>query len=98
MSKVEEKLNKIGVTIPNAPTPAANYLPFTTTGNLVFVSGQVPFVDGKLHITGTVGVDASVAYLIDCEAQGKGRAKGRPRKVTQRSFIDGGWWMWTSFP
>ena len=31
-------------------------------------------------------------YLF-CEAQGKGRAKGRPRKVTQRSFIDGGWWM-----
>ena len=28
-----------------------------------------------------------------CEAQGKGRAKGRPRKVTQRSFIDGGWWI-----
>ena len=28
-----------------------------------------------------------------CEAQGKGRAKGRPRKVTQRSFIDYGWWM-----
>jgi enamine deaminase RidA (YjgF/YER057c/UK114 family) len=60
MSKVEEKLNKIGVTIPDAPTPAANYLPFTTTGNLVFVSGQVPFVDGKLHITGMVGVDATV--------------------------------------
>ena len=31
--------------------------------------------------------------LYYCEAQGKGRAKGRPRKVTQRSFIDGGWWM-----
>ena len=29
----------------------------------------------------------------NCEAQGKGRAKGRPRKVTKRSFIDGGWWM-----
>ena len=28
-----------------------------------------------------------------CEAQGKGRARGGPRKVTQRSFIDGGWWM-----
>ena len=28
-----------------------------------------------------------------CEAQGKGRAKGRPRKVTQRSFMDGGWWL-----
>ena len=31
-----------------------------------------------------------------CEAQGKERAKGRPRKVTKRSFIDGGWWI--SFP
>ena len=30
---------------------------------------------------------------ICCEAQGKGRARGQPRKVTQRSFIDGGWWM-----
>ena len=60
MSKVEEKLKKIGVTIPDAPSPAANYLPFTKTGNLVFVSGQVPFVDGNLQITGTVGLDASV--------------------------------------
>ena len=32
----------------------------------------------------------------NCEAQEKGRAKGQPRKVTQRSFIDGGWWI--SFP
>ena len=50
MSKVEAKLNEMGVTIPDAPTPAANYLPFTQSGNLVFVSGQVPFVDGKLAI------------------------------------------------
>ena len=28
-----------------------------------------------------------------CEAQGKGRARGGPKKVTQRSFMDGGWWM-----
>ena len=38
--------------------------------------------------TATVG-----GWIFNCEAQGKGRAKGRPRKVTQRSFIDGGWWM-----
>ena len=36
---------------------------------------------------------ALVLWIVCCEAQGKGRAKGRPRKVTQRSFIDGGWWM-----
>ena len=29
----------------------------------------------------------------NCDAQGKGRARGGPRKVTQKSFIDGGWWM-----
>ena len=31
--------------------------------------------------------------LLYCEAQGKGRARGGPRKVTERSFMDGGWWM-----
>ena len=36
----------------------------------------------------------SLSYCLPyCEAQGKGRARGRPRKVTQRSFMDGGWWM-----
>ena len=38
----------------------------------------------------------SASSINFCEAQGKGRAKGRPRKVTQRSFKDGGWWI--SFP
>ena len=31
--------------------------------------------------------------IFNCEAQGKGRARGAPRKVDQRPFIDGGWWM-----
>ena len=67
-SKVEQKLLENGVTIPDAPSPAANYLPFTRTGNLVFVSGQVPFVDGKLEVTGTVGENASVE---DAQGQAK---------------------------
>ena len=67
-SKAEQRLQDIGVTIPDAPTPAANYLPFTRTGNLVFVSGQVPFVDGKLSVTGTVGIDASIE---DAQGQAK---------------------------
>ena len=68
VSRVESRLQKIGITIPNAPTPAANYLPFNRTGNLVFVSGQVPFIDGKLEITGTVGKNASVE---DAQGQAK---------------------------
>ena len=67
-SKVEQRLLKIGVTIPDAPSPAANYLPFTRAGNLVFVSGQVPFVDGKLEVTGKVGENASVD---DAQGQAK---------------------------
>ena len=67
-SKAEQRLQEIGVSVPDAPTPAANYLPFTRTGNLVFVSGQVPFVDGKLTVTGTVGKDASIE---DAQGQAK---------------------------
>ena len=67
-SKVEQRLQVIGVTIPDAPSPAANYLPFTRTGNLIFVSGQVPFVNGKLELTGTVGENATVE---DAQGQAK---------------------------
>ena len=38
-------------------------------------------------------IDPSFAEQQSSEAQGKGRAKGRPWKVTQRSFIDDGWWI-----
>ena len=79
MSKVEAKLNEMGVTIPDAPTPAANYLPFTQSGNLVFVSGQVPFVDGKLQVTGTVGADASLE-----DAQGQARDRTALRQSSCR--------------
>ena len=68
MSNVEQRLNEMGITLPDAPAPAANYVPFVKTGNLVFISGQVPFVDGKLQVTGTVGADASLE-----DAQGQAR-------------------------
>ena len=67
-SKVEQRLQEIGIMIPDAPSPAANYLPFTRTGNLIFVSGQVPFVNGELEVTGTVGKNASVE---DAQGQAK---------------------------
>ena len=47
-----------------------------------------------MEVKPTFANDTSFETIIQyCEAQGKERAKGRPRKVTQRSFIDGGWWM-----
>ena len=41
MSNLEIKLKKMGIKLPNAPTPAANYLPFVKVGRIVYVSGQI---------------------------------------------------------
>lgn len=55
----ETKLNALGVTLPDAPAPAANYVPSVQVGNLLFVSGQISNGPDGL-ITGVVGDDMSV--------------------------------------
>jgi enamine deaminase RidA (YjgF/YER057c/UK114 family) len=58
---IEGRLAGLGVTLPAAAAPAANYVPFMTTGNLLLTSGQLPLRDGKLIVTGLLGRDADVA-------------------------------------
>ena len=48
-------LAKLGITLPTPAAPVAAYVPFVVTGNLVFVSGQLPLENGQLKITGHVG-------------------------------------------
>ena len=55
MSKLDDRLAELNVTIPDVAKPVAAYVPAVVTGNLVFTSGQLPFVDGKLPATGKVG-------------------------------------------
>ncbi len=58
--KIDQRLAELGIELPKAPAPAANYVPFTIAGNLVYVSGQVPLWQGKLKFVGTVGDDLSL--------------------------------------
>ena len=51
---IEEKLKTLGVTLPNPPTPAGSYVPAIKTGNLLFISGQIPMEEGKVIFTGKV--------------------------------------------
>lgn len=59
MSSREDKLRELGLHLPDVAKPLAAYVPAVRTGNLVFVSGQLPMVDGKLPLTGKVGAEVS---------------------------------------
>lgn len=57
---IEERIVKLGLVLPEAPAPVASYVPVVCTGNLLFISGQIPFKDGDLPWKGLVGRDVSV--------------------------------------
>ena len=54
---IEEKLESLGIKLPNPPTPAGSYVPAIKTGNLLFISGQIPMEEGKVIFTGKVTDD-----------------------------------------
>jgi enamine deaminase RidA (YjgF/YER057c/UK114 family) len=54
---IEEKLETLGIKLPIPPTPAGSYVPAVKTGNLLFISGQIPMENGKVVFTGKVSND-----------------------------------------
>ena len=53
--KIDARLKELGITLPEAPMPAANYVPFVRSGNLVFIAGQIPMEGGKPQFIGKLG-------------------------------------------
>ena len=56
---LKEKIESLGLTLPVAALPIAAYVPAVKTGNLVFVAGQLPLVDGKIVKEGKVGKEVT---------------------------------------
>jgi enamine deaminase RidA (YjgF/YER057c/UK114 family) len=57
---IDEKLANMNIALPSPPKPAGSYIPVVKTGNLVFVSGQIPMRDGKVQVTGKIPTNTTV--------------------------------------
>lgn len=57
---IEERLKQLNITLPTPPKPAGSYIPVVTSGNLAFVSGQIPMQDGKVLFAGKVPTEKSI--------------------------------------
>ena len=60
MSNIELKLEELGIELPDAAAPAANYLPYLVEDNLVYISGQLPMLNGEILLKGKLGDNVSI--------------------------------------
>lgn len=96
MGVFEAKLAEMGITLPEAPAPAANYVPYVKSGDLVHVAGQIPMgpdglIIGKLGDTMDVegGAEAARACAIALLAQVKAACGGDLDRLVQVVKLNG---------
>lgn len=87
---IEEKLKKLGIEIPEAKAPVANYVGYTRVGNIVFVSGQISQIKGKLgaDVSEEQGYEAAKQSAISVLAQLKQACGGDLNKVEHCLKLD----------
>jgi len=86
---MEKHLKKLGIVIPDAPAPLANYKPYSISGKQIFISGQLPIKNNKLKFIGKLGkeitkkeaIDAAQICIINIVAQLKNACSGNLNKV-----------------
>lgn len=59
-NEISKRLETLGITLPVAAAPAANYVPYVISGNTLYLSGQLPMEGGKVAVTGIVGKDVAL--------------------------------------
>lgn len=59
--QIATRLSEMGITLPEAAAPAANYVPYVISGNLLTISGQLPLEGGKVAVSGHLGKNVDVA-------------------------------------
>ncbi len=69
MSSPEERLEAMGLSVPEVAKPVASYIPAVRSGNHVFTSGQLPMREGQLLTTGKVGGEVSAEEAVECARQ-----------------------------
>ena len=62
----EARLKEPGIVLPQVTAPAANYVPYSVTGSLVIVSGQLPMENGKPQFIGQVGDSFTIEEGQEC--------------------------------
>jgi enamine deaminase RidA (YjgF/YER057c/UK114 family) len=65
----EERLDQLGLSVPEVAAPVAAYVPAVRSGNHVFTSGQLPMREGKLMATGKVGGEVTQDEAVECARQ-----------------------------
>lgn len=80
MPVIEDRLRELGFEVPEVAAPVAAYVPALRRGNIVYTSGQLPFVNGELPVTGKVGAEVSAAQAEElarqCALNGLAAARG----------------------
>ena len=94
---IESRLAEMGIVLPQAAAPAANYVPFTKAGSLLFISGQLPMQDGTVVCKGHLGrnvpleaaQDAARLCAINILAQASSALDGDLERIVQVVKIQG---------
>ena len=94
---IEARLSHLGLTLPIPAAPAANYLPFVLHEGVLYISGQLPLVDGAVSCRGKLGDSVTVeagqaaarACAINILAQAKAALGGNLERISQVLRITG---------